>query len=100
VEARGNTLLRYWARGRVETLAVFPGQLVDNPFFPKEGPPQIEAKAVLTAVAKSPDKAYCWVSELSGFPFPVAGPRIWRVMLAGRSRRYTWRATSTSWSSR
>lgn len=77
VDAGGNDLLRVGPTGRISTLAVFPKRLVPAPpGFP--GPPEIDMDAVPTAVVVGPDRAY-YVSQLTGFPFPVGGARIYRV---------------------
>ena len=71
VDAGGNDLLRVSPRGSVSTIAVFPNHPLDVPGFPPE------YQAVPTAVAKGPDAYY--VSQLTGFPFPVGGANIYKV---------------------
>ena len=73
-DAGANALLNIAATGQVSTLAVFPPRLSPNPF----GPGMIPAESVPTAVAESPDGNF-YVGELTGFPFPVGGARIFRV---------------------
>jgi hypothetical protein len=68
-DAAGNTLLRVGANGEVSMLALFPAR--DEAGF--------QMDAVPTSIAVGPDGAY-YVSELTGFPFPVGGARIYRVV--------------------
>jgi hypothetical protein len=76
VDAAGNDLLRVAPNGEISTLAVFPQRLVDDPSFPGT---QILMDAVPTSVAVGPDGAL-YVGELTGYPFPVGGARIYRVV--------------------
>jgi hypothetical protein len=73
-DAGGNAIdvVRPW--GRVSNLTVFPNRLVDNPF----GGDQIPMQAVPTSVVLGPDHRY-YVSQLTGFPFPVGGANVFRV---------------------
>ncbi|MGM0386228.1 MAG: ScyD/ScyE family protein [Actinomycetota bacterium] len=76
VDAGGNTLLQ--VKGNETTvLAVFPERFVPFPFPPP--PDQVPMDAVPTSVTVGPDGAY-YVSQLTGFPFPVGGSSIWRVV--------------------
>ena len=74
-DAAGNTLLRVGANGEVSMLALFPARSVEWPapgdVFPMDSVP--------TAIAIGPDGAY-YVGELTGFPFPENGARIYRVL--------------------
>jgi hypothetical protein len=72
-DAGGNAidLVRGW--GRVSNLAVFPNKDTPNPF----GGPDIPMQAVPTSVAVGRDAYY--VSQLTGFPFPVGAANIYRV---------------------
>ena len=77
VDAGGNTLLRVGLGGQVSTIAVFPNRFINAPPLP----PGVDfpMQPVPTAVAKGPDGAY-YVSQLTGFPFPVGGASIFRVV--------------------
>jgi glucose/arabinose dehydrogenase len=72
-DAAGNTLLRILPNGAISVIAVFPQRDVTMPDG-TQGP----MDAVPTTVAVGPDGAY-YVGELTGFPFPVGGARIYRV---------------------
>lgn len=78
VDAGGNDLLRVGPTGRIRTLAVFPQRLVPAPPGIPDLPPEIPMDAVPTAVAEGPDRDL-YVSQLTGFPFPVGGANIYRV---------------------
>jgi hypothetical protein len=79
-DAAGNDLLQVTADGTITTLAVFPPQMVDAPPFLNMPPgSQMPAESVPTSIALGPDGAY-YVGELTGFPFPVGGARVWRVV--------------------
>lgn len=78
VDAGANDLLSVSPWGRIRALAVFPPRLVDAPAEIPGLPPQIPMQAVPTAVAHGPDHAL-YVSQLTGFPFPVGGANIYRV---------------------
>jgi hypothetical protein len=80
VDAGGNSLLRYRRDGRIRTVAVFP----DLPGFPG-GPPTTDF--VPTAAAYGPDGAI-YVSQLTGFPFPVGAASIWRVVPGRQPVKY------------
>jgi hypothetical protein len=79
-DAAGNDLLRVGPDSRISTLAVFPQRLVTAP--PSLGLPpgtQLPMDSVPTPVVRGPDGAL-YVGELTGFPFPVGGARIYRVV--------------------
>jgi hypothetical protein len=63
-DAGGNTVLRVGRHGSVRVLALFPNVG--------------EMNAVPTGVVGGPDGAY-YVSQLTGFPFPVGGANVFRV---------------------
>lgn len=79
VDASGNSLLTVAVDGTIAPYAIFPEELVEAPDFLElpEGE-MIPMQAVPTDVAVGPDGAY-YVSQLTGFPFPVDGANIWRV---------------------
>jgi len=78
-DAGGNTLLDIDRRGRVSTLAVFPDRLVPAPPPPVGPGGEVPMQAVPTSVVRGPDGAY-YVSQLTGFPFPVGGANVYRVV--------------------
>ena len=72
-DAAGNSLLQVNKKGHIKTLAAFPNRDVDF-----EGEP-FSMDSVPTSVVVGPDGAY-YVSELTGFPFPVGEARVYRVV--------------------
>ena len=85
VDAGGNDLLNVSmvsnnqslsAAAVISTAAVFPARMVE---FPPGSGQMIPMDSVPTAVEIGPDGAY-YVSELTGFPFPVGGANIYRVV--------------------
>lgn len=76
-DAGGNDVLRANRGGHFSTLAVFPDTPVTPPGPP--GSPAIPMQAVPTSAVRGPDGAW-YVSQLTGFPFPVGGSTIWRVV--------------------
>jgi hypothetical protein len=82
VDAGGNALLKVKRPGQVRTVAIFPA----TPLPPTTGfPPAMDA--VPTAAAYGPDGAI-YVSQLTGFPFPVGGASIWRVVPGQAPTKY------------
>jgi hypothetical protein len=73
-DAGGNDLLRVDKRGGISTLAVFPVQPTPGP-----GGAIIPMHFVPTTVVRGPDGAL-YVGQLTGFPFPVGGARVWRIV--------------------
>jgi sugar lactone lactonase YvrE len=84
-DAGGNDLLKVDAKGRVCVLAVFPPRLVPAPPGIPDLPPEIPMQAVPTSVTVGPDGAD-YVGQLTGFPFPVGGARVFRVVPGKRPR--------------
>jgi hypothetical protein len=68
-DAGGNDLLKVDHKGRISVVAVFPPRPVGD----------IPMQAVPTSVVKGPDGAF-FVGQLTGFPFPVGGANVWRVV--------------------
>jgi hypothetical protein len=67
-DAGGNTLLRVGRHGRIGVVSIFPNT-----------PPEPTGmQAVPTGVVVGPDGFY-YVSQLTGFPFPIGGAKIFRV---------------------
>jgi hypothetical protein len=83
-DAGGNSIIRTGHRGRLEALTVFPNIDTPSPFG------VIPMQAVPTGVVKGPDGFY-YVSQLTGFPFPVGGASVFRV--DPRTGAYTTYAT-------
>jgi hypothetical protein len=71
-DAGGNSVIRTDHRGRLEALTVFPNVLTPSPFG------TIPMQAVPTGVVRGPDGFY-YVSQLTGFPFPIRGAKVFRV---------------------
>ena len=78
VDAGGNTVLRADWRGRISLLALLPSILVPSPPFIPNLPPMIPMEAVPTSLAIGRDGAI-YVGQLTGFPFPVGGAKVWRI---------------------
>jgi hypothetical protein len=75
-DAGGNAIDRASFFGRVSNLAVFANRTVPSPFPPPGS--TIPMQAVPTSVVEGPDHAY-YVSQLTGFPFPVGGANVFRI---------------------
>lgn len=83
VDAGGNDLLQVNANGKITTLAVFPDRMVDAPPFLGLPPgTKIPMQAVPTTVLLGGDGKY-YVGQLTGFPFPPGGAKIYRVPANG-----------------
>jgi glucose/arabinose dehydrogenase len=75
-DAGGNSLVQVKANGQQSTLAVFPARTVPHPFIPGA---TVDMHAVPTSVVQGPDGAW-YVGQLTGFPFPVGGANVYRVL--------------------
>ncbi len=73
-DAGGNTVLRVSRGGDIEVVSLFPNVPTPNPF----GGPDVDMNAVPTGVVGGRDGAL-YVSQLTGFPFPVGGAKVFRV---------------------
>jgi len=79
-DAGGNSLNAVNIFGRFSNLAVFPNRPgVPHPFIPGA---TVDMQAVPTSVEVGPDGNY-YVSQLTGFPFPVGGAKVYRVSPRG-----------------
>lgn len=76
-DAAANDLLKVSANGQISTLAVFPTRMEKGP-----GGQEIPMESVPDALALGPDGSY-YVGELTGFPFPVGGARVYNVPADG-----------------
>ena len=88
VDAGGNSLLKIRrSDGRISTLATFPKRMVPGP-----NGSLVRMDPVPTSVDQGPDRAY-YVGELTGFPFPKYGARVYKVRygheLGIYARRFT-----------
>jgi hypothetical protein len=81
VDAGANALLQVAPNGSIKTLAVFPTRMVPAPPMPgrPDAAQAIPMQSVPNSVVRGPDGAY-YVGELTGFPFPVGGARVYRVV--------------------
>jgi hypothetical protein len=77
-DAGGNSLLQIDASLTLSTLAVFANRTVPGP----GGVGTVEMEAVPTAIAEGPDGSL-YVGQLTGFPFPAGGARVYRVPAGG-----------------
>ena len=82
-DAGANALNQIAANGTLSTLAIFPDGEADAPEF-LDLPPgtRIPMDTVPTSVAVGPDGQF-YVGQLTGFPFPVGGAKIFRVPAHG-----------------
>jgi hypothetical protein len=77
-DAGGNSVLRVGRWGGISPVAIFRNRNVDDPFNPDPAGDPIPMQAVPTGVVKGPDGAL-YVSQLTGFPFPVGGANVYRI---------------------
>lgn len=75
-DAGANALLHISSSGVITTVAVFPTRTAE---FPPGSGTMIPMQAVPTGVTVGPDGAY-YVGELTGFPYPVGGANVYRVV--------------------
>jgi hypothetical protein len=75
-DAGANALFHVDMTGTVSTLAVFENRMAE---FPPGSGNMIPMEPVPTGVTVGPDGAY-YVGELTGFPFPIGGANVWRVV--------------------
>jgi hypothetical protein len=75
-DAGANALLKVADDGTITTVTDFPNRMVE---FPPGSGDMIPMQAVPTSVDVGPDGAY-YVGQLTGFPFPVDGANIYRVV--------------------
>ncbi|MBD2773166.1 ScyD/ScyE family protein [Iningainema sp. BLCCT55] len=103
VDAAANDILSVDLDGsNLKTFAVLPTQKITNPIFPTPAPGQvtppdapppgqipneIQIESVPTGAAFGPDGAL-YVSEYTGFPFPVGAARIFRIGQDGEIKVY------------
>ncbi|MFN8619731.1 MAG: ScyD/ScyE family protein [Chloroflexota bacterium] len=84
-DAGGNDVLAIAPDGTVSTVAVFPATMVPAPPDPTKSPDPSAAPAMMpmqsvpTNVIVGPDGAL-YVSTLTGFPFPVGGAAVYKVV--------------------
>lgn len=76
VDAGANAVFSVTPAGKTSTFAVFPATPVDFPF------PGFPMQAVPTAIAEGPD-GHFYVGQLTGFPFPVGGARVFELDASG-----------------
>ena len=78
-DAGGNSVVRIGRFGGIRALSVFPNITMPNPFPPPPPAPQtVPMQAVPTGVVKGPDGAL-YMSQLTGFPFPVGEASVFRI---------------------
>jgi len=77
-DAGGNSLLQIDGSLALSTLAVFANRTVPGP----GGMGTVDMEPVPTAIAEGPDGSL-YIGELTGFPFPAGGARVYRVPAAG-----------------
>jgi hypothetical protein len=79
-DTAGNTLLSIDSRGRVRPLAVFHAEQVPAPTESGgTAAAMVWMQAVPITAVRGPDSAY-YVGAFTGFPYPVGGAKVWRVV--------------------
>jgi hypothetical protein len=79
-DAGGNDLLKVAPDGTISTLAVFPNRQVTAPSSLKmPAGALMPMEPVPNSITRGPDGAY-YVGELTGFPFPVGGAHVMRLV--------------------
>jgi sugar lactone lactonase YvrE len=73
-DAGGNALHKVSRSGKLSALTIFPNRTVPNPM----GGGTVPMQAVPTSVVRGPKGNY-YVGQLTGFPFPQGGARVYRV---------------------
>ncbi len=76
-DAGGNSFLKIDQSLTLSTMAVFPNRPVPGP-----GGVEVQMEPVPTSIAEDRDNNL-YVGELTGFPFPVGGARVYRVPPGG-----------------
>ncbi|MFN2444766.1 MAG: ScyD/ScyE family protein [Vicinamibacterales bacterium] len=76
-DAGGNALMGITTSGAISTLAVFPTRTMPSPFGGT-----VPMQSVPTTLVEAADGSL-FVGELTGFPFPAGGARVYRVPANG-----------------
>ena len=75
-DAGGNTVLEVQNNGGIAVAALLPSRQVTSPFVPTQ---TVAMQAVPTGIVVGPDGAL-YFGQLTGFPFPVGGARVYRLV--------------------
>ncbi len=94
-DAGGNDVLTVGADGAITLSGLLHAQFVPAPADPtaspapdpNASPAMMPMQAVPTSASVGPDGAI-YVSQLTGFPFPVGGSTIWRIEAGGEPTAY------------
>lgn len=79
-EAGANDILAVTADGQISVVAVLPlRQVLAPPFMGLPPGATIPMESVPTGMVRGPDGAV-YVGELTGFPFPVGGARVYKIV--------------------
>jgi hypothetical protein len=88
VDAGGNDVLSVRRNGSISVLAVIPfGTAQAPPGGPVPPGTTIPVQSVPTSIVRGPDGAL-YVGQLTGFPFPVGGASVWRIVPGQRPKVY------------